>query len=210
VTAVGVVLGFLVGVFAGWAVVAHSSAPQGGETMVIKVLYCVFLAALVVLFVGWAETALYPTPQWDIEYPGIEEYESGPQEPSALKLEGLTPAERRAQLQQYEAERKEYEVREAKRARLRTALSKKVDIHDRNVSLISLLVAVAVMALSVGLSAKLPVISEGLLLGGLFTLIYSIGWSFVRSPKIAVIPVGVGLIVTIALGYKRFVRPLKG
>jgi hypothetical protein len=43
----------------------------------------------------------------------------------------------------------------------------------------------------------------------LFTLIYSIGFSFFRSPKIAVIPVGVGLIVTIALGYKRFVRPAK-
>jgi len=177
--------------------------------MVIKVLYCVFLGALVSLFVGWAVTALYPTPQWETEYPGIEQYESGVPEPSEVNLAGLTPAERKAKLQQYEVKRKEYEVRDAKRAKLQTALSKKVERHDRNVSLISLLVAVAVMAFSVGLSAKLPVISEGLLLGGLFTLIYSIGWSFARSPKIAVIPVGVGLIVTIALGYKRFVRPAK-
>jgi len=205
----GVFPGLVVGAFVGWAAATRSSTLQGGEGMVIKALYCVFLGVLVVLFVAWAVTALYPIPQWETEYPGIEEYESGPQEPSAQQLEGLTPAERKAKFQRYEAERKEYEVREAKRARLQTALSKKVDRHDRNVSLISLLVAVAVMALSVGLSAKLPVISEGLLLGGLFTLIYSIGWSFVRTPKIAVIPVGVGLIVTIALGYKRFVRPAK-
>jgi len=72
--------------------------------------------------------------------------------------------------------------------------------------LYSVFLAVVVVVVSVGLSGRLPVISEGLLLGGLFTLIYSIGFSFMSSPKVAVIPVGVGLILTIALGYKRFAR----
>ena len=174
--------------------------------MVIKVLYCVFLGVLIVLFVGWAMAALYPSPQWGTEYPGIAEYESPPDRPATEELQILSPGERRARWQDYQAKGKEYDARAAKREKLRTALQKKTEQHDRNVSLTSLLLSVVVVALGVGLSGRLPVISEGLLLGGLFTLVYSIGWSFVRSPKIAVIPVGVGLIVTIALGYRIFVR----
>ena len=86
------------------------------------------------------------------------------------------------------------------------ALWKKQEQRERNVSLISLLIAVVVVALGAGLSGRLPVIAEGLLLGGLFTLVYSIGWSFMRSPKTAIIPVGIGLIMTIALGCVKFVR----
>jgi predicted histidine transporter YuiF (NhaC family) len=176
--------------------------------MVIKVLYCVFLGALVVLFVGWLLAALLPTPDWDSEYPGRARwYESpSPDKPTAEELAGLSLAERKAKFQDYEAKRKKYEASEKEQQKMENAFSKKVEKRDRNVSLISLLIAIVVVALTVGLSGRLPVMSEGLLLGGLFTLIYSIGFSFVRSPKIAVIPVGVGLIVTIALGYKRFVQ----
>jgi len=178
--------------------------------MVIKVLYCVFLGLLVVLFVGWAMAALYPTPQWKTEYPAIEQWGGrGPEKPTADELQVLSTAEKRAKLQDYEAKSKEYQAKEQERERLRKALEEKTEKRGRNVSLISLLIAVVVVVVSVGLSGRLPVISEGLLLGGLFTLIYSIGWSFVRSPKIAVIPVGVGLIITIALGYKIFARKTK-
>jgi len=187
--------------------------------MAVKVLYCVFLAALIVLFVAWAVAALYPTPQWDSEYPGIAEWESSPPGLAAwesssysLRMEEfqlLSPAEKKAKLQEYEASRKEYEARKKQRQELREALEKKTEDHGRNVSLASLLVAVVVVLLGFGLASSLPVISEGLLLGGLFTLMYSIGWSFVGSPKTAVIPVGIGLIITVALGYRMFVRTTK-
>ena len=185
--------------------------------MIIKVLYSLFLGVLVVLFVGWLMAALFPTPQWDSEYPGVERYGWGspaPDKPTAEELEGLSSAERRAAFRDYEAKRKQHEAEEdaqkKEHQKLEKAFSEKTEKHGREVALLSLLIAVVVVALSVGFSSKLPVISEGLLLGGLFTLIYSIGWSFVRSPKVAVVPVGVGLIVTIALGYKRFVRTTKG
>jgi hypothetical protein len=178
--------------------------------MVIKVLYSIFLGALVVLFVGWAMAALYPTPQWETEYPTVQQrYESVPRAPTAQELEFLSPTERKAKLQEYEAKSKEAEARESERQKLQAALQTKRQVHDRNVSLISLLVSVIVVVMAVGSSVRLPVISEGLLLGGLFTLIYSIGWSFLRSPKSAVIPVGVGLIITLALGYRMFVRGAK-
>jgi hypothetical protein len=184
--------------------------------MVIKVLYSIFLGVLVVLFVGWLMAALFPTPQWDSEYPGVERYgyaSPSPEKPTADELEGLSVAERKAKFRDYEAKRKQHEAKEEAKEKehqkMEKAFSEKTEKRGRSVSLISLLIAVAVVALGVGFSGRLPVISEGLLLGGLFTLIYSIGFSFVRSPKIAVIPVGLGLIITIALGYKRFVRTTK-
>lgn len=173
--------------------------------MVIKVLYSIFLGLLVVLFVAWLLAALYPTPVWESEYPDIAEYEMAPEKPSAEQLQPLTRAEQRAKLQDYETKLKEYNAREEQREKLRAALHKKSEKRAMIVSLVSLVAAVVVTSLGVGLSRRLPIISEGLLLGGLFTLIYSIGWSFIRSPKIAVIPVGVGLVVTIVLGYLRFV-----
>ena len=177
--------------------------------MAVKVLYCVFLAALIVLFVAWAMAALYPTPQWDSEYPAIEEWESSPQMPRTEELEFLSRGEAKAKLHEYEAKLKEYEARKKQRQELREALERKTEHHGRNVSLASLLVAVVVVLLGFGLASSLPVISEGLLLGGLFTLMYSIGWSFVGSPKTAVIPVGIALIITVALGYRMFVRTTK-
>ncbi len=174
--------------------------------MVIKVLYCIFLAVLVVLFVGWAMTALYPKPDWESEYPGVPQYEMPPDKPTAEELQGLSAAQKRAKLRDYETSLKRYEVEEEKREELRKALSDKTERRARNVALLSLLTSVLVMAVGVGFASSLPVIAEGLLLGGLFTLIYSIGFTFAHSPRIAVIPVGVGLIVTIALGYKRFGR----
>jgi hypothetical protein len=38
-----------------------------------------------------------------------------------------------------------------------------------------------------------------------FTLVYSMGWSFVASPRAAVVVVAVALALTLALGFIRFV-----
>jgi hypothetical protein len=177
---------------------------------VMKVLYWIFLATLIVLFVGWAMAAWYPMPTWETEYPNVERYvgTAVPPLPDELKL--LSPAQQRAKFEQYRAEvarRKALEDGNEKRER---ALGKKVERHNRAVALTALVISVVIVGFGIGLSRPLPVIAEGLLLGGLFTLIYSIGWSFVASPKVAVIPVGVGLVITIYLGYRRFVRTHPG
>jgi len=176
--------------------------------MTIKILYCIFLGLLIVSFVGWGVSALYPTPRWDLEYPDVEEYRYGPEpsEPTTADLKDLSPVEKQAAVDDYQVKLKQYEAEVKQHKELARAFSEKTERHGRTVSLISLLFAVVTTALGIGLSMKLPVVSEGLVLGGLFTLIYSIGWSFARSPKIAVIPVGVGLVIMIYLGYKRFVR----
>jgi hypothetical protein len=175
--------------------------------MVIKVLYCVFLGALIVLFVGWAMAAWYPMPTWEAVYPNVERDRISPEQPQAEELKLFSPRDQKARWDQYKDASAKYEALERENQARQKTLDRKIELHNRGVSLTSLIIAVVVVALSVGVGQRLPVISEGLLLGGLFTLIYSIGWSFIASPKVAVIPVGVGLIVTIFLGYRRFVKP---
>jgi len=77
-----------------------------------------------------------------------------------------------------------------------------LEAQTTTVALISLVIAVLVMGIGIGLSGNVPVISEGLLLGGLFTLIYSIGWCFIWAPKIGVLHVAVGLVIMIVGGYR--------
>lgn len=175
--------------------------------MVVRVLYCVFLGVLVVLFVGWSMAAWFPMPTWETEYPKLDRYQSPPQTPSDFELKAMTRAQQQAAAQKYQRDTKTYEDQEEEVRQANLRLDRLTQLHNRNVALASLVIAVIIVALSVGLAPRIPVISEGLLLGGLFTLVYSIGWSFFASPKIAVIPVGVGLIVTVALGYQRFVKP---
>jgi hypothetical protein len=57
---------------------------------------------------------------------------------------------------------------------------------------------------------KVEVISDGVMLGGLFTLLYSLGRGFAsQDSKYSFISITVGLMVVLYLGYHRFVRPKK-
>ena len=114
--------------------------------MVIKVLYSVFLGALVVLFVGWTMAALLPAPTWDTEYGGEPQWESMPQQPSEAELQGLPLAERQARFAQYKQEEAAYEARGEERDEMRKALLGKTEKRSRNVSLISLVIAVVVVS----------------------------------------------------------------
>jgi enoyl-CoA hydratase/carnithine racemase len=57
---------------------------------------------------------------------------------------------------------------------------------------------------------KIKILAEGIMLGGLFTLIYSIGRSFAsEDAKYSFLVVSIGLVIVIYLGYHRFVRAPK-
>lgn len=171
-----------------------------------RVLYAIFLGFLVCMFVVWAMAAWFPTPQWNDEYPGVERYAQQPIPPSSEELNFLSPGESEIRIQEYEADRAVYRDWEATHEDMEREFGKKMDAQGMTVALISLLIAVVVTSVCLLYSGRLQVITEGLLLGGIFTLIYSIGWCFVRAPKIAVVSVGIGLVVTLLLGYIKFVR----
>jgi hypothetical protein len=174
--------------------------------MFVRVLYIIFLGILVALFVVWAMASLFPTPSWDTTYPDVREYRDAPYLPSEQELSVLTPDQRAQKMQAYEADKATYDSWKTEHDQLQKDFDKKMQAQGRTVALLSLLIAVVVVTGSLWYSGELQVITEGLLLGGIFTLIYSIGWSIARAPKIAVLVVGVGLVVTIVVGYVKFVK----
>lgn len=67
--------------------------------------------------------------------------------------------------------------------------------------------ATAIMAVAVLRAAQLPVVTNGLLLGGLFTMVYGVGWIVTTDTTLARFAViSAALAITLGLGYLRFVR----
>lgn len=76
-----------------------------------------------------------------------------------------------------------------------------------NTSIILVLFATVVMGVSLVRSDQLRVLSNGLLLGGLFTMVYGSGWVIASQSSLArFLVVLFALAVAIALGYLKFVR----
>ncbi len=105
-------------------------------------------------------------------------------------------------------------VTQAKLAELQkqqNALQDKIEaemkLWARNTSIVLVLFATLVMGISLMLSEQLRVISNGLLLGGLFTMLYGAGWVIFSGNSVARFAVILfALVVALGLGYLKFVR----
>lgn len=157
---------------------------SGTKNPIVTFIYTVFLALLISLFFGLGVSAFYPAPK-------------SPSYPIALEKttqENQTQEEKDT-LVKYENEQKEYQANFAK--------------YSRNVSMITL--GLAVLALSIGLifMNRISLISDGLMLGGVFTLIYSMIRGFMTEDvRYRFIIVSVGLLITLVLGYIKFIKPV--
>jgi hypothetical protein len=75
-----------------------------------------------------------------------------------------------------------------------------------NTSIVLVILATAVMGVSLFRSDQLKVVSNGLLLGGVFTMLYGLGWTITSdSSYVRFLIVAAALAVTVALGYAKFV-----
>lgn len=158
--------------------------------MIIKFIYSLFLGILIVTFVHVGISAFYPEPK----YP---EYPVELQRPYPPKEEDLSVKEKselNKKNEEYNKKQKEFE--------------KTIKDYNRNVSVISLVAALVSLVISLTFIRSILVISDGILLGGVFTLIYSILRGFSAQDNIyRFIVVTVGLIVALILGYIKFVKP---
>ena len=76
-----------------------------------------------------------------------------------------------------------------------------------NTSIILLVCATIIMAVSLVRAESLTVISNGLLLGGLFTMIYAVGISVgAERSVVRFVVIGFALAITIAIGWLKFIR----
>jgi len=98
------------------------------------------------------------------------------------------------------------EVQQASEAR--EAYDTAYQAYSRRVSIVSMGGAVILLALSLGLERKNKVMANGILLGGLFTLVYGVARGFVsRDTTTLFITLTIALALVMFLGFRRFRRP---
>ena len=86
----------------------------------------------------------------------------------------------------------------------------KMGPYNRNVAIITIVAAVIILTIGLLFSLRFLILSDGILLGGVFTLIYSvIRAAQANNIRFTFIIVAVALVVTIALGYWKFLRKPK-
>lgn len=154
--------------------------------MLLKLIYTLFLALIIALFVGLGIDAFYPGPK-SPEYP--VELQSFKETCEA------TPEQKTAQAK-YDQEQKDY--------------IKKSKPYNRNVSIISITSAILILIISLVLLSKIKMIADGILLGGVFTTVYGIIRGLMsEDTKFRFLIVTIGLIIALILGYIKFIRQNK-
>jgi xanthine/uracil permease len=156
--------------------------------MFLRIAYTVFIGILLATFVGVGIAAFYPGPKQP----------TSSSTPYTPKIESeMTPEER--------AEQNKIAAREQEKWNAYNEASKN---YNRDVSVIALVASVLMLALGLTLVRKIYMISDGLLLGGVITLVYSIIRSFgANNNQFQFVVVSVGLIAALVLGYIKFVKP---
>lgn len=149
------------------------------QTGLLPLLYSFFLGILLALFVGIGVSTFYeapPAPEYPIQLQDGKE---------------LTETDRQLE-REFEEKRRAYD--------------EELQPYNRNVSIITLGASVLFLIISMVFGKHLRVIADGIMMGGLFTLIYSIGRGFASGDtKYMFVTISVGLVVVIFLGYRRFI-----
>ncbi len=157
--------------------------------MFLKLIYTLFIGVLLATLVGVGIAAFYEAPKFP-EYPARLKY-SQPVQPN-----GKTDTEITKEQEKYDKKMEEYQKVQKQ--------------YNMNVSLIALVSALIILIVSLTFFKKILMIADGLLLGGVLTLIYSIIRGFdTGDNKFRFIVVAVGFVVSIVLGYIKFIKPQK-
>ena len=157
--------------------------------MLIKYVYIVFLGLILATFVGVGIAAFYKGPTY-------------PETPVSLKYSRPYPESTLAPPSADYV--KEQESFDAKSKQFQTSMEN----YNRYVSMIALGFSVVMMVVSLAFFKKIAIIADGVLLGGVLTLGYSIVRGFNSNDDIyRFLVVGAGLITAMVLGYLKFVKP---
>ncbi len=170
--------------------------------MIIKYIYTIFLGILIAVFVGEVVTIVYPQPT----PPSAPPFPVGvvntplPSGPSTVPP-ATTPEEQKLERtwnQQADQQQRDYQVM--------------YQHHIQNVMLITLGLAIVLLAMGLTLFQSTSEISDGILFSGILMLLYSLAMSFSNSQpaqnelyRLSVMTVA--LAIGFILGYIKFVRP---
>jgi predicted histidine transporter YuiF (NhaC family) len=156
----------------------------------LKFIYTLFIGILFATLVGVGIAAFYPNPKMP-DYPISTD----------LSLAGQKQSE--AQTKRMEAQQRKYDV-------ALKEYQKKEQEYSKNVSIVSLVAAIIALVISLTIFKSLLMIADGLLLGGLLTLIYSIIRGFSTEDNMfRFVVVAIGFVIAIIIGYLKFIPSTK-
>jgi hypothetical protein len=175
---------------------------DSGRNVGLRTIFSFFLGLMLVAFAGVGVYTFYPPPE-EFE-PQIRDLNRREEMIRDSRPADQLTEEDRAQIREVTQERYalQDELREAQRP------------WGRTTSIILMITATLAMAVSLVRAGQLQVISNGLLLGGVFTMLYGVGWIIATDvSKARFVVMAIALVITLALGYLRFVRsgkPVEG
>ncbi len=174
-------------------------APSTNERQhyALQTIFSFFLGLMVLAFIGVGVNTFYPSPAEQHQ----KEQQAISRKMEALNIrtgkDGSLDATQQAAMEKLQKEQNA----------LQDTIDAEMKIWARNTSIILVLFATLVLVISLIRSEQLKVISNGLLLGGLFTMVYGVGWVIFSGNSTArFIVIAFALVVTIGLGYLKFVR----
>ncbi len=151
----------------------------------LKTLYTIFLGLMLALFVGVGVATFYAAPK-------APDYSAAPQL--------VKPSPTDAELAQQQAQQAEFQAKN-------DAFQKAESTYNRNVSLIALGFATLFLVIALWFPPHFIVLADGLLLGGVFTLVYGIIRGLMSQDNAQrFVVISIGLVIAIIIGYKKFVE----
>jgi hypothetical protein len=172
--------------------------PDVRQSAGLQTIFAIFLGLMVTAFIGVGVYTFYPAPQTEFSRQLLDLNRQEEAVRNSKAPNELTPADR-ARIQEIRDQINK--AQDAGRA--------STESWGRRTSIILIVFATLVMAISLIRAEQLPVISNGLLLGGVFTMVYGVGWIIATGTSVArFVVMTAALLITLALGYVRFVRRL--
>lgn len=161
----------------------------------LRTIFSFFLGLMLTAFVGVGVYTFHRPPErFEAQLRDLGRREGAIR--NSKPSSALTPADQN-QIQELERQRSE----------LVDAAAEAQKPWGRSTSVILIVFATLIMAVSLVRADQLPVISNGLLLGGLFTMLYGVGWIVATDTSITrFLVMTAALVITLGLGYVRFVR----
>lgn len=150
----------------------------------IKTIYAIFLGIMIALFLGWGIEVFYNSPKMP-DYPSELSYAKGDLSTTQQAIQTKFDQDQKA----YQEEMKGY---------------------NGNVSLIAFGLSLILFVISLVLIKGIPFVSDSILLGGAFTLVYGLGRGLASgNNKIQLLSAAIALIIAFVAGYFKFVKAEK-
>lgn len=163
---------------------------QGGyhESMIIRIIYTFLVGLFLAIFVGVGISAFYKGPTYP-EMPAILKY-------CTTELKDVK------QYSQFKIQAESFDKAEK-------AFMVQSQSYNRNVAVIAITAAIILVIVSLTFLKKILLIADGILLGGVFTLMYSVIRGFeAQDTMFQFFVVSVGLFISLILGYVKFIQPV--